>query len=109
MYCCISNWFLHNIGSGQLGSPYDVAVNGNNQLLVVDNDHDCIYTFTLDGDYVGKFDMYGSESGQLNKPYSVAVDLYGFTLVADTSDRGSIFDKDGNDTNYFGSEGSALV
>ena len=53
--------------------------------------------------------MHGSESGQLNKPYSVAVDLYGFTLVADTSDRESIFDKDGNDTNYFGSEGSALV
>ena len=98
--------FLHTIGSGQpqLGSPHDIAVNGNNQLLVVDQIHHCIYTFTLDGDYVGKFGI-----GQLHGPYSVAVDLYGFILVADTDNHCvSIFDKDGNYINCFGSRGSAI-
>ena len=101
--------FLHTIGSGQLGSPHDVAVNGNNQLLIVDNGHHCIHTFTLDGDYVGKIGTSRTGPGQLSYPYSVAVDLYGFILVANTSNhRVSIFDKDGNYINCFGSKGSAI-
>ena len=98
--------FHHTIGSGQLGTPYDVIVNGNNQLLVADH---CIYTFTLDGDYVGKIGTYGTGRGQLSNPYGVAVDLYGFILVADTyNNRVSIFDKYGNFVNCFGSYGSAI-
>ena len=101
--------FLHNIGSGQLGSPYDVAVNCNDQLLVADAGHHCIHTFTLNGDYVGMFGTRGTDAGQLNIPYGVAVDLYGFILVADNNNnRVSIFDKDGNYINYFGSKGSAI-
>ena len=101
--------FLHTIGSGQLGSPNDVTVNGNNQLLVVDYDDHCIHTFTLDGDYVGKFGTSGTGRGELYCPYGVAVDLYGYTLVADTNHhRVSIFDKDGNYINCFGSKGSAI-
>ena len=101
--------FLHTIGSGQLGSPFDVAVNGNNQLLVVDYYHHCIYTFTLDGDYVGKFGTYGTGPGQLNKPCAATVDLYGFILVADNNNnRVSIFDKDSNYISCFGSKGSAI-
>ena len=55
--------FHHIIRSGQLGSPYDVAVNGNNQLLVADWGHHCIHTFKLNGDYVGKFGTYGTGRG----------------------------------------------
>ena len=43
--------FSHIIGKGQLGRPYDVTVNTNDQLLVADYSHNCIYTFTLDGNY----------------------------------------------------------
>ena len=101
--------FHHNIGSGQLGNPHDVTVNGNNQLLVADYVRHCIYTFTIDGDYVGKFGTRGTGRGQLNSPYGVAVDLYGFILVADTSNhRVSIFDQNGNFFHCFGSEGSAI-
>ena len=97
------------IESGQLGRPLDVKVRDNNQLLVADADHHCIHMFSLDGDYVGKFGMYGTDRGQLKSPYGVAVDLYGFILVADTSNhRVSIFDKDGNNINCFGSVGSAI-
>ena len=100
--------FHHTVGSGQLGNPYDVTVNGNNQLLVADYAHHCIYTFTLDGDYVGKFGTYGAGRGQLQRPDGVAVDLYGFILVSDYNDRVSIFDKNGNFVHSFGSYGTAI-
>ena len=99
--------FSHIIGKGQLGGPYDVTVNTNNQLLVTDVDHHCIYTFTLDGNYVSKFASCGSDRGQLKYPYSLTADLYGFILVADTdNDRVSIFNKDGKFIHCFGSRGS---
>ena len=99
--------FSHIIGKGQLGRPYDVTVNTNNQLLVADIDHHCIYTFTLDGNYVSKFATYGSARGQLSSPYSLTTDLYGFILVAEEGNhRVSIFNKDGKFIHCFGSKGS---
>ena len=99
--------FSHIIGKGQLGEPYDVTVNTNNQLLVADYSHHCIYTFTLDGNYVSKFATQGSERGQLNCPYSLTTDLYGFILVAEFNNhRVSIFNKDGKFIYCFGSSGS---
>ena len=102
--------FLHTIGSGLLRRSHDVTVNNANiQLLVLDYDHHCIYTFTLDGDFVGKFGTHGTSTDQLKHPRAVAVDLYGFILVADTDNhRVLIFDKDGNYINCFGSRGSAI-
>ena len=99
--------FSQIIGKAQLGRPYDVTVNTNNQLLVADWGYHCIYTFTLDGNYVSKFATYGSGRGQLNFPYGVTTDLYGFILVADSSNhRVSIFNKDGKFVYCFGSKGS---
>ena len=99
--------FSHIIGKGQLGNPYDVTVNTNNQLLVADHYHHCIYTFTLDGNYVSKFATQGSAGGQLSRPSSLTTDLYGFILVADTGNhRVSIFNKDGKFIHCFGSYGS---
>ena len=99
--------FSHIIGKGQLGFPYDVTVNTNNQLLVADYSHHCIYTFTLDGNYVSKFATQGSARGQLSYPYSLTTDLYGFILVAESDNhRVSIFNKDGNFICCFGCRGS---
>ena len=99
--------FSHIIGKGQLNQLYDVTVNTNNQLLVADRDHHCIYTFTLDGNYVSKLASYGSDKGQLHNPCSVTTDLYGFILVADNGNRCvSIFNKDGKFIHCFGSSGS---
>ena len=92
------------IESAELGTPNDVAVNGDNQLLIADVYHHCILRFTLDGNYVGKFGR-----GQLNYPYGIAVDHCGFILVADTNNhRVAIFDKDGNYMSCLGSVGSAI-
>ena len=99
--------FSHIIGKGQLDRPYDVTVNTNNQLLVADRAHHCIYTFTLDGNYVSKFATQGSAGGQLSHPFSLTTDLYGFILVADSGNhRVSIFNKDGKFIHCFGSYGS---
>ena len=99
--------FSHIIGKGRLISPYDVTVNTNNQLLVADWDHHCIYTFTLDGNYVSKFATQGSAGGQLNRPCSLTTDLCGFILVAEWDNhRVSIFNKDGKFIHCFGSIGS---
>ena len=101
--------FHQTFGSEQLGTPSDVAVNLNDQILVADYTHHCIYTFTLNGDYVGKFGTHGTGRGQLKSPFGVTVDLYGFILVADTSNhRVLVFDNCGNYINRFGSKGSAV-
>ena len=98
--------FSHIIGKGQLGTPRDVTVNTNNQLLVADSGHHCIYTFTLDGNYVSKFAIQGSAGGQLSKPSGLTTDLYGFILVAEYGNhRVSIFNKDGKFIHCFGSRG----
>ena len=100
--------FCISFGSDQLGGPYDVTVNANNHLLVADYSNSCIYTYTLDGHYVGKFGTPGSGRGQLNNPHSLTTDLNGFIIVSDTwNNRVSIFDNNGSCIHCFGSKGSA--
>ena len=96
-----------SFGSGQLGGPYDVAVNVNNQLLVADYYYHCIVVFNLDGQYIQKFSSRGSSRGQLNYPYSLTTDAHGFALVTDYNHRMSVFDHVGNLIHCFGSNGSA--
>ena len=55
----------------------------NNQLLLTGYSHHCIYTFTLDGNYVSKFATQGSARGQLSYPIGLTNDLNGFILVAE--------------------------
>ena len=99
--------FSHIIGKGQLGYPCDVTVNTNNQLLVADLNHHCIYTFTLDGNYVSKIFTQGSAGGQLSFPCNLTTDLCGFILVAEVGNhRVSIFNKDNKFIHCFGSTGS---
>ena len=98
--------FSLTIGSGQVGGPHDVAISSSNHLLVVDYIHSCVYTFTLDGGYVGKFGTKGTARGELDCPYGLTVDVNGFILVADTyNHRVSIFDQNGSCIHCFGSNG----
>ena len=101
--------FCISFGSDQLGSPSDVAVCGNSYLLVVDDNGCCIYIFTLDGHYVGKFGTPGSGRNQLNGPCGITTDLNGFIIVADTyNSRISIFNEDNQCICSFGSYGYDL-
>ena len=98
--------FHRSFGSDQLGCPYDVTINANNEVLVADCNHHCIYMFTLEGYYVCKIGTRESSRGQLCHPYSLASGLNGTILVADTfHDRVLVYDKDGNCMHSFGSRG----
>ena len=85
------------IGDGVLDTPYDLTVNCNNQLLIVDYAHNCVYIFTLEGDYIGKLGAQENGKNRLNHPCSVATDSSGRVLVMDTGNNCVvIFDADGN-------------
>jgi len=107
VFQCDGN-FCHAVGyPDQLNKPFDVAVNNNNQLLIVNYTGNCICILTLDGNYVGKIGSSGSSRGQLRTPSSLAIDMHGFIFVTEyDNNRISIFDKDGVFIHCFGSKGS---
>ena len=97
--------FCFCFGSYQLSSPYDVAVNANNELLVVDHNRDCVVIFTLDGNCKGKFGTVVVEGA-----CSLTTDVNGFVLLGQWNFFHSIqsvnvFDHIGNHINQFGSQG----
>ena len=94
--------FSHIIGSGRLRYAWYVGVS-NDQLLVANASHNCISIFTLDGNYVGKYDTRGTGRKQLDSPYGIDIDMYGFIFVTEHSEnRVSIFNKDGVFVHSFG-------
>ena len=98
--------FIRIIGSDHLSNPWYAAVS-NDQLLVADWFHHCMSIFTLDGNYVGKYDTRGTGMEWLNCPCGIATDTYGFIFVTEYSEhRVSIFNKDGVFIHSFGSKGS---
>ena len=111
--------FSDIIPSPQLRSaPYDVVVNNSNQLLVAVRSMHCIFIFTFDGGYVGKFGKEGSDKGQLLNPTGIAVDKNDNILVIEGGNhrvfileggnyRVSIFNEEGVFIHCFGSKGSA--
>ena len=99
--------FSHHIGKEQLSDPYSVVINVNNELLVTDNGHHCIYTFKLDGQYQLKFETLTS-SKNLYSPVGLTTDACGFLLL--TCSEGHcilIYDKKGNFVHSVGSKGSS--
>ena len=100
--------FYNTFGSDMLGCFEDVAVSADKYLVVAGYNPDCIYTFSLDGHYIGKFGTKGSGRYEFGDPRGIVSDSYGFIIVADTNnDRVSIFDKDHNCIHCFGSNGTA--
>ena len=100
--------FYKTFGSDVLGCLEDIAVSGDKYLVVAGYSPHCIYTFALDGHYIGKFGTGGSGMYEFSDPYGITGDLNGFIIVADTNNhRVSIFDKNGDCIHSFGSRGSA--
>ena len=109
-------------GNDHLKSPIGITVH-NGKVYVVENSGNrisvfhcdgqfshiihCISIFTLDGNYVGKYDTRGTGREQLDCPCGIATDMYGFIFVTEHSEgRLSIFNKDGVFVHSFGSKGS---
>lgn len=98
--------FCVSFGFDQLSSPYGIAINVDNQLLVADYTNNCLVTFTLDGENVGKFRLQGECKG-LKNPHSIFIDVNGFVLVTDSKSYISVFDHTGTFTHSFGSTGNS--
>ena len=100
--------FCQVIGKGYLTNPNGVTVSScNNHLLVTNLSDNCVYTFKLDGEYLGKFGGSGAGKDQLSGPRSITSDSNGFILITDTGNhRVSIFDKDGQYVHCFGHKGT---
>ena len=99
--------FYNTFGFDVLGRLEDVAVSADKYLVVAGYEPHCIYTFTLDGNYIGKFGTKGSDRCEFDDPYGIIGDLYGFIIVADTNNhRVSIFDKYHHCIHCFGSNES---
>jgi DNA-binding beta-propeller fold protein YncE len=83
------------IGSGQLNTPYDAAVDGGGNLWVVDQDR--VAKFDASGNLIGQFGSSGSGNGQLSSPFGIAIDANGNIWVADNNNnRVQKFDANGN-------------
>jgi len=102
--------FCITFGADQLGAPWDLAIDANNQLLIADHTHSSVFVFTIFGQYKDRFGPPESGKGQLKCPCSLTTDINGFVLVGDNHssyDRINVFGKGGNFIHCFGSNGSS--
>ena len=94
--------FNHTIGTfAQLSKPYDVAVNINNQVLVADRGHQCIFVFNSGL----HFRKIGSGESLLKLPSSITTDACGFIFVT-VEDRVEILDQYGVFEDFVGGKGA---
>jgi DNA-binding beta-propeller fold protein YncE len=61
-------------GEGQFTVPYNVDVDSNGDVWVADRGNHRIQKFDKDGNFLFKFDSFGSKEGQFNNPRQIAVD-----------------------------------
>ena len=71
----VNGQFQCIIGKGVLGTPYNVALDTKNRLLVTDHGKGCIFSFNLAGRYLGKF------SNTTMVPLGIATDSTGLVFV----------------------------
>ena len=74
--------FLQKFGTGQLQSPYSIAIHGD-MVYVAEYYQHRVSVFSCEGKFLKSFGVKGEAQGQFNGPRGVAVDANGFVLVAD--------------------------
>jgi DNA-binding beta-propeller fold protein YncE len=74
----IGSWGEAGSGQGQLNSPSGLAVDGDDNLLVVDARNNRIQKFTTGGEYIATIG-----EGQLDSPWGIGLDSDGNIYVAD--------------------------
>lgn len=70
-----------------LDLPYDVAVDRDDTLLVVEYGAGRVTRATLDGKVLGRFGSTGPDRGQFSTPWGMTVDSRGRIRIADTGNR----------------------
>ena len=88
---------ISEIGKGQFGWPYGIAVNSGGQLVVSDAFSDSVSVYGVnDGKRVRQFGSSGTRDANFRNPYHVTVDARDNILVADSgNDCVKVFDAAG--------------
>jgi len=90
----IDRWWSTESG---FDSPSGIAIDGNDNLYVVDRNNHRIVKFDAYGNYLTQWGVIGSEDGEFQYPHRVAVDSSGFVYVTDRGNkRIQKFDSSGN-------------
>jgi DNA-binding beta-propeller fold protein YncE len=103
----ISSWGSEGEANGQFTTPWDVAVDKNdNEIYVPDYGNNRIQVFSTDGKLIRDFGGKGEGEGQFNHPAVIAFDGYGNVYVTDSDNkRVQVFSKNGTLITMFGGEG----
>lgn len=80
----MSQWGSLGVGNGQLSLPWDLVVDRDNNILVVEYDNHRVQKFTKTGVFLDQWGTYGTGDGQLKYPTAIALDAAGDVYVADT-------------------------
>lgn len=104
---CASGPCPASSASGGFSLPWDIKVDTDGNLLVVDHGNNRVQKFDTNGNYLSQFGSSGSGNGQFNTPIGIAVDASGNIFVADTKNyRVQVFDRNGNYLRQFAGFGT---
>ncbi len=80
-YELVSEWGGHGSGEGQFDDPWDIAIDGEDNIYVVDQENCRIQKFTSEGEYITAWGSCESGTGNLFNPTDVATDHNGNVYV----------------------------
>jgi sugar lactone lactonase YvrE len=79
----LDSWGAPGSQPGQLLSPYDFAIHGD-EIFVADTSNHRVQVFDLNGAFLREWGGLGTGDGQFTEPQGIAVDGSGYVYVADS-------------------------
>jgi len=94
--------------TGEFDTPKGLALNNDNNLLIVDSGNHRVQILDNDGSFLSSFGKYGNSAGEFDSPTGIVVDNENeFIYVVDTgNDRVQKLDKNGNYILQWGGSGT---
>ena len=80
----LAQWGSAGAGPGQFDDPAGIAVDGSDDVYVLDMGADRVTKFSSTGTYLAMWGTPGSGTGQFTRPYGIAASTGGDIFVADT-------------------------